>query len=85
MVASEDAAALYYSGPQSAAPLRLFREDMQVFRSSDAGAIWAPKTQGKTLQEIEVERYGTPLSPELGGTPPGTDLAAPRPVTHTPA
>ena len=49
------------------------------------GAIWAPKTQGKTLQEIEVERYGTPLSPELGGTPSGTDLAAPRPVTHTPA
>lgn len=29
------------------------------------GAIWAPKTQGKTLQEIEVERYGAPLSPEL--------------------
>ncbi|MEE4023459.1 MFS transporter [Gordonia sp. PKS22-38] len=29
------------------------------------GAIWAPKTQGKTLQEIEVERYGAPMSPEL--------------------
>ncbi|MXP23272.1 MFS transporter [Gordonia sp. HNM0687] len=29
------------------------------------GAIWAPKTQGKTLQEIEVERYGVPMSPDL--------------------
>ncbi|GAA3719592.1 MFS transporter [Gordonia hankookensis] len=29
------------------------------------GAIWAPKTQGKTLQQIEAERYGAPVSPEL--------------------
>ena len=27
------------------------------------GAIWAPKTQGKTLQEIEIERYGRVESP----------------------
>ena len=25
------------------------------------GAIWAPQTRGKTLREIEVERYGTPV------------------------
>lgn len=25
------------------------------------GAFWAPQTQGKTLQEIEVERYGAPV------------------------
>jgi len=23
------------------------------------GGVWAPNTQGKTLEEIEVERYGT--------------------------
>ncbi|OUC77300.1 MFS transporter [Gordonia lacunae] len=33
------------------------------------GAVAAPDTQGKTLQEIEVERYGAPLSPELIETP----------------
>ncbi|TFV59391.1 MFS transporter [Mycobacterium sp. PS03-16] len=27
------------------------------------GAVWAPKTQGKTLQQIETERYGSPVSP----------------------
>lgn len=26
------------------------------------GAVWAPKTQGKTLQQIEAERYGAPVS-----------------------
>lgn len=26
------------------------------------GAVWAPTTRGKTLQQIEVERYGTPVS-----------------------
>ncbi|MGV9870482.1 MFS transporter [Rhodococcus koreensis] len=31
------------------------------------GAVWAPKTQGKTLQQIEVERYGRPGS--SGSTP----------------
>lgn len=25
------------------------------------GTIWAPKTEGKTLDEIELERYGTPV------------------------
>ncbi len=25
------------------------------------GAIWAPKTQGKSLREIEIERYGEPV------------------------
>jgi inositol transporter-like SP family MFS transporter len=25
------------------------------------GAIWAPRTQGKTLKQIEVERYGAPV------------------------
>jgi inositol transporter-like SP family MFS transporter len=29
------------------------------------GAIWAPNTQGKTLKEIETERYGAPISPDL--------------------
>lgn len=29
------------------------------------GAIAAPNTRGKTLQQIEIERYGEPLSPEL--------------------
>ncbi len=33
------------------------------------GAIAAPDTQGKTLQQIEVERYGAPLSPELIESP----------------
>ncbi|WNG88540.1 MFS transporter [Mycobacterium sp. ITM-2016-00317] len=27
------------------------------------GAVWAPQTQGKTLQQIENERYGAPVSP----------------------
>lgn len=27
------------------------------------GAVWAPQTQGKTLQQIETERYGAPVSP----------------------
>lgn len=26
------------------------------------GAVWAPATRGKTLQQIEVERYGAPVS-----------------------
>ena len=31
------------------------------------GAIWAPTTQGKTLQQIEIERYGEPVkSAETG-------------------
>jgi inositol transporter-like SP family MFS transporter len=25
------------------------------------GAVWAPKTQGKTLRQIEIERYGQPI------------------------
>jgi len=26
------------------------------------GAVWAPKTRGKSLQQIESERYGAPVS-----------------------
>ena len=26
------------------------------------GTIWAPKTEGKTLEQIEQERYGTPVT-----------------------
>ncbi|OCH79847.1 MFS transporter [Gordonia sp. UCD-TK1] len=40
------------------------------------GAIAAPDTQGKTLQEIEVERYGAPLSPELIEHPVSTNSPA---------
>jgi MFS transporter, SP family, inositol transporter len=29
------------------------------------GAVWAPRTQGKTLQQIEIERYGRVESPEI--------------------
>ncbi|MGW0248567.1 MFS transporter [Nocardia goodfellowii] len=28
------------------------------------GAVFAPRTQGKTLQEIEIERYGSPVPPD---------------------
>ncbi|MYR06829.1 MFS transporter [Gordonia sp. SID5947] len=41
------------------------------------GAIWAPKTQGKTLQEIEAERYGAPVSPELLEDVSAAPLVAP--------
>lgn len=27
------------------------------------GAVWAPQTRGKTLKQIEAERYGAPVSP----------------------
>jgi inositol transporter-like SP family MFS transporter len=30
------------------------------------GAVWAPETRGKTLQQIEVERYGTMASEATG-------------------
>src|SRR5690606_38927271 len=30
------------------------------------GTVWAPKTQGKTLEQIEVERYGRVLDPGSG-------------------
>ncbi|GAB93816.1 MFS transporter [Gordonia rhizosphera] len=29
------------------------------------GAVWAPNTRGKTLQQIEVERYGAPIDPAV--------------------
>jgi len=29
------------------------------------GVIWAPDTRGKELKDIEIERYGRPISPEL--------------------
>jgi inositol transporter-like SP family MFS transporter len=31
------------------------------------GAVWAPKTRGKTLQQIEVERYGNVASEPTAG------------------
>ncbi|MFE0751060.1 MFS transporter [Gordonia sp. NPDC058843] len=40
------------------------------------GAIAAPNTQGKTLQQIEVERYGAPMSPEIIETPAPTSRPA---------
>ena len=33
------------------------------------GTIWAPKTEGRTLEEIEHERYG-------GRVPPATEVPA---------
>ncbi|MFI5717629.1 MFS transporter [Nocardia sp. NPDC051750] len=34
------------------------------------GAIFAPRTQGKTLREIEVERYGSPVTESAAGVLP---------------
>jgi inositol transporter-like SP family MFS transporter len=31
------------------------------------GAVWAPQTQGKTLQQIEIERYGEPVQDPVAG------------------
>jgi MFS transporter, SP family, inositol transporter len=31
------------------------------------GAVWAPDTQGKTLQQIEIERYGEPVVTDQQG------------------
>ncbi|WP_439032258.1 MFS transporter [Gordonia terrae] len=53
------------------------------------GAIAAPDTQGKTLQEIEVERYGAPLSPQLiehpvsAGRPVAGDAPTAEPTSTT--
>ncbi|MGK8524935.1 MFS transporter [Nocardia asteroides] len=33
------------------------------------GAVFAPRTQGKTLREIEVERYGNPVGEPVGAAP----------------
>lgn len=33
------------------------------------GAVWAPATRGRTLREIEVERYGAPVSDSKERTP----------------
>ena len=38
------------------------------------GAVWAPRTQGKTLREIEHERYGAPVEPPPA-TAPSTHLS----------
>jgi inositol transporter-like SP family MFS transporter len=35
------------------------------------GAIWAPQTQGKTLQQIEVERYGERVATDDTSQPQG--------------
>jgi inositol transporter-like SP family MFS transporter len=44
------------------------------------GAVWAPETRGKTLQQIEVERYGDLASEAKGNgkveSPTGTEVAA---------
>jgi inositol transporter-like SP family MFS transporter len=34
------------------------------------GAIGAPRTQGKTLRQIEIERYGAPVEGESAATVP---------------
>jgi inositol transporter-like SP family MFS transporter len=34
------------------------------------GAVWAPRTQGKALQQIEIERYGRLESPEIAAEVP---------------
>jgi MFS transporter, SP family, inositol transporter len=41
------------------------------------GAIWAPQTRGKTLKQIEVERYGAPVDSTLA------DAAMNTPTTRT--
>ena len=53
------------------------------------GAIWAPNTQGKTLKEIETERYGAPISPDLpedadGATDRNGHSSADIPATYAP-
>jgi MFS transporter, SP family, inositol transporter len=44
------------------------------------GAVWAPETRGKTLQQIEIERYGTLASEATGDddveSPTSTEVAA---------
>ncbi len=39
------------------------------------GAVWAPQTQGKTLQQIETERYGQPVPAGSGGNIAATGSA----------
>ncbi len=38
------------------------------------GAIWTPETRGKTLQQIEAERYGTGAKGAVPPAPPATDV-----------
>ncbi|GAA3547846.1 MFS transporter [Amycolatopsis ultiminotia] len=45
------------------------------------GALWAPRTQGRTLQDIETERYGE-LPPPAAKTP---DAATPASGRNSPA
>ncbi|MCU1644074.1 MAG: putative sugar transporter [Nocardia sp.] len=42
------------------------------------GAVFAPRTQGKTLQEIEIERYGHLLSPDEDTVVPDEQLGVHR-------
>ncbi|RII17806.1 putative metabolite transport protein CsbC [Streptomyces sp. YIM 130001] len=46
------------------------------------GAVWAPRTQGRTLEEIEIERYGAVLSAhaaeDLPREPRTADVGPPR-------
>ncbi|MDY6997357.1 MAG: MFS transporter [Actinomycetota bacterium] len=39
------------------------------------GAVWAPQTRGKTLQQIEIERYGQPVPAGSGGAVPAAGSA----------
>ncbi|KAF0965622.1 MFS transporter [Rhodococcus sp. T7] len=39
------------------------------------GAVWTPKTQGKTLQQIEIERYGPRVSPTQPVPPTESELS----------
>ncbi|MEV4155627.1 MFS transporter [Nocardia salmonicida] len=38
------------------------------------GAVFAPRTQGKSLQQIEIERYGTAIAPRGDAVQPGEQL-----------
>ena len=40
------------------------------------GVIWTPKTQGKTLQQIELERYGRVISGNPQASPAGPEASA---------
>lgn len=39
------------------------------------GAVWAPQTRGKTLQQIEIERYGQPVPAGPNGSVPAAGSA----------
>ncbi|WP_246833216.1 MFS transporter [Williamsia sp. 1138] len=53
------------------------------------GVVWAPNTRGKELKDIEIERYGEPISPELTTTTPAARRdpvrQEPSPTVNVPA